>query len=177
MFKNGRIVIIGLVLFMGHYFYTMVYAAETCSRTAIINYQEVLIDNNSTQKGEGLRYYLDKDKVAKQYLDVYQEGLQNKTINAFLGTVGTLLIFSGFLVNESRSRKRTLLIGGASVMAINFLVAKTIEHRNEGNLHRGIEEYNKRNLPRIYFNAVFDEVENYSLNGLKGIGLGITSSF
>jgi hypothetical protein len=36
-------------------------------------------------------------------------------------------------------------------MLLNFFVAKTLEITNEENLNRAIEEYNKRNLPKIYF--------------------------
>ncbi|HLW56607.1 MAG TPA: hypothetical protein VKY27_04425, partial [Bacteriovoracaceae bacterium] len=50
-----------------------VFAAETCSRVAIINYQEVLVDVSSSNRGEGLRFYLEKDEVAKGLLDEYQE--------------------------------------------------------------------------------------------------------
>ena len=153
------------------------FSAETCSRTAVINYQEVLIDNNSSQKGEGLRYYLEKDEIAKKYLDTYQEGLQRKTLNAVIGTIGTLILFSGLLVSDSSSRKRSLLIGGGSIVAINFLVAKTIEHNNENNLRESIEEYNKRNLPRIYFNTMFDNTDKYLGNKLKGFGLSMVKNF
>ena len=45
------------------------WGAETCSRVASINYQEVLIDVSSNNRGEGLRYYLAKDQIAKELLD------------------------------------------------------------------------------------------------------------
>lgn len=127
------------------------FAAESCSRIAIINYQEVLVDTNSTQRGEGLRYHLEKDQVAKSYLDKYQEGSQIKWQNSLLGSVGTGLVLSSFLTNSNGSSKKTLLIGGATLIAINFLVAKTLDSANEKNLTNAIDEYNKRNLPKIYF--------------------------
>lgn len=126
-------------------------AAETCSRVAIINYQEVLVDTNSTQKGEGLRFHLEKDATALSYLDKYQEGTQIKWHNAILGTTGTTLILTALISNASDNNKQSLIIGGASLILINFLVARTLEITNEANLLKAVEEYNKRNLPRIYF--------------------------
>lgn len=127
------------------------YAAEACSRVAIINYQEVLVDTNSTQKGEGLRFHLEKDAKAKENLNKYQEGTQIRWQNSLIGSVGTGLVLTSFLTNSNDSTKRSLLIGGATMIAINFLVAKTLEAGNEKNLINAIEEYNKRNLPKIFF--------------------------
>ncbi len=127
------------------------YAVDTCSRTAVINYQEVLVDTNSTEKGEGLRYHLEKDPVAKSYLDKYQEGTQIRWENAVLGTMGTGLLIGGALAQDSGSRS-PLLIGGIAISIVNFLMAKTFENSNEENLNKAIEEYNKRNMPKIYFN-------------------------
>lgn len=126
-------------------------AVETCSRVAIINYQEVLVDTNSTQKGEGLRYHIEKDKTAKSYLDKYQEGTKLSPVNTVLGTAGTVMMIGGILTNNNSERKQTLLLGGATAMIINFLIAKTFAMTNEDNLTRAIEEYNKRNLPKIYY--------------------------
>ncbi len=128
-----------------------VFAVDTCSRTAIINYQEVLVDTNSTEKGEGLRYHLEKDPIAKNYLDKYQEGTQIRWENAVLGTMGSGMLIAGALTQNSSSRT-PLLIGGVATMIVNFLMAKTFENSNEENLNKAIEEYNKRNLPKIYFN-------------------------
>lgn len=139
------------ILFLFISLINWVSAEETCSRVAVINYQEVLVDTNSTQKGEGLRYHLDKDPVAKSYLDLYQETAKIKWQNAALGTLGTGLIVSSFLINSDEQNKKNLIIGGASILIINFLVAKTLEYANEENLNQAIKEYNKRNLPRIYF--------------------------
>ena len=142
--------IITLVLFLLA-LHNSAYGAEACSRIAIINYQEILVDTNSTQKGEGLRFHLEKDEKAKEYLDKYQEGTGIRWQNSALGSVGTGLVLASFLTNSESSNKRTLLIGGATLIAINFLVAKTLEAGNEKNLINAIEEYNKRNLPKIYF--------------------------
>lgn len=132
-------------------------AAETCSRTAIVNYQEVLVDTNSAQKGDGLRFYLEKDPLAFEYLQKYQKGTRGHWINAGLGTTGTLMVLASFLTTSSNSGKRSLLLAGSSIILINFLMAKTLEHQNEKNLWRAIEEYNSRNLPRIYFSPDGDQ--------------------
>lgn len=126
-------------------------AVETCSRTAIINYQEVLVDTNSNQKGEGLRYYLEKDLISREYLNKYQEGSHLNWYQAVPGSIGTGMILSGIIFSNG-SNKRSFIIGGAALIAVNFLIAKTFEAANEENLQRAIEEYNKRNLPLIHFN-------------------------
>lgn len=125
---------------------------ETCSRTAIVNYQEVLIDTSSNEKGEGLRFYLEKDEIAKKYLDEYQEGTKIGWHNAALGTLGTGSIVASLFTNDDSSKRQGLLIVGAVLIGVNFFVARTLENRNEDNLLKAIEEYNKRNLPKIYFN-------------------------
>lgn len=150
-------------------------AVETCSRIAIINYQEVLVDTNSTEKGEGLRFHLEKDRTAKNYLEKYQEGTKIKWQNAILGTVGTTMMLGGILTNNNSERKQTLLIGGATFMLVNFLVAKTLEATNEQNLIKAIEEYNKRNLPKIYFNP--DQSSDGSLGPGVSFSVNKTWSF
>ncbi|WP_157765591.1 hypothetical protein [Halobacteriovorax marinus] len=131
---------------------TTAHGQETCSRTAVINQQEVLIDSNATQKGEGLRHYLERDKVASEFLEKYQDGTKVQWHNAALGTIGTSMIISSFFVNSSGSNKKTLLIGGITSIIVNFLMARTFEASNERHLNRAILEYNKRNLPQIEFN-------------------------
>ena len=131
----------------------------------MINYQEVLIDTNSTQKGEGLRFHLNKDPVAKEFLDTYQSTSKIKWQNAALGTIGTGLILSSFIVNSSDKNKKSLIVGGASLLIINFLVAKTLDFTNESNLQRAIEEYNKRNLPKIYFLQSKNKIDSIMLAG------------
>lgn len=128
-----------------------VFPVETCSRLAIINHQEVLVDTNSTEKGEGLRFHLEKDPQALSYLDKYQEGTRLRWQNTVLGTLGTTMLIGGALTNDDSDNRKTLLIGGVTLMIINFFVAKTLDTANESNLMKAIEEYNKRNLPKIYF--------------------------
>ncbi len=131
-------------------------AIETCSRTAVINYQDVLVDANSNQKGEGLRYYLEKDAVAREYLDKYQDGTRLKWYQAVPGSVGTGLALAGIL-SPGDNNRRSFIIGGIALIMVNFLVAKTFEAANEENLQKSIEEYNKRNLPIIHFNQGKDQ--------------------
>ncbi len=126
-------------------------ATQICSRLAMVNYQEILVDTSSTQKGEGLRFYLEKDEVAKSYLDQYQDGTRIRWQNAALGTVGTGMIIGGLFVGDGSDAKQALLIGGAAMIIVNFFIARTLEINNEQNLNKAIEEYNKRNLPKIFF--------------------------
>lgn len=140
-----------ILIFICFALHNNAYSAEACSRVAIINYQEVLVDTNSTQKGEGLRFHIEKDEKAEEYLNKYQEGTQIRWQNSLLGSVGTGLVLTSFLTNSTDSTKKSLLIGGATMIAINFLVAKTLAAGNEINLINAVEEYNKRNLPKIFF--------------------------
>ncbi len=137
----------------------MASSAETCSRIAVINHQEVLVDANSSEKGEGLRYHIEKDKSAKEYLDTYQKNSRIIWPSAVLGTTGTAMLLYGFFNSDSED-KNIYLLGGASVMLINFFVAKTLEITNESNLTNAINEYNKRNLPKIYFSPEENRSQN-----------------
>lgn len=153
----------------------LVQANEICSRVAIIDFQEVLVDTNTTQKGEGLRYHLKKDPVARLYLDRYQEGTQIKWYNAITGTVGSALFLSGVMArNASSKNRRTLMLGGIVLIATNFLMAKTSSYSNELNLYKAIEEYNKRNLPRIYFNPIDQKNQE---NALKNLGITLSKTW
>ncbi|MDD4973035.1 MAG: hypothetical protein PHY93_01725 [Bacteriovorax sp.] len=153
-------------------------AVETCSRIAIINYQEILVDSNASEKGEGLRYHLEKDPKALQYLNNYQENSAIRWPNALLGTAGTGLLLFGFFTSDSQDRQ-LYLISGAATILVNFLVARTLEVTNEANLNKAVEEYNKRNLPKIYFNPENNPQGpqgNMSFPGFK-IGLAKNWSF
>lgn len=142
----NKVLVLSLLLFLTSFSSS---AEETCSRTAIINYQEVLVDTDSTKKGEGLRFYLEKDDIAEELLNKYQTGAEHKWHSAALGTIGTGLIISGLFVNSTSNNKSVLYLSGATLLVVNFLMAKTFEKGNEENLIKAVEEYNKRNLPRI----------------------------
>ena len=74
-----------------------IWAAETCSRVATINYQEVLVDVSSSNRGEGIRYYLEKDQIARELLDEYQENLRPTWKGATMSTLGSAMILGGLL--------------------------------------------------------------------------------
>lgn len=144
-------------------------AAETCSRVATINYQEVLVDVSSNNRGEGLRYYLEKDRVATQLLNEYQENNRPSWKTAALSTVGTGMILGGILrtgsgEGESFTNRNVLLVGGVSMIAISYLISRTSQYKNEYLLQNSVDEYNKRNTPKIYLTP---------LDTKKGLGVGV----
>jgi hypothetical protein len=144
-------------------FSTPLYATQICSRVALVNGQEVLVDTISTKKGEGLRYHLAKDEISMNYLDKYQaqQGINWRT--SALGTAGSTLILAGFFTNSSSNNDQRLIVGGIALIMINFLVANTLNYTNEENFNRAIEEYNKRNIPKI----VLKNIANDELKGDK----------
>ncbi len=155
------------------------FSQETCSRIAVVNFQEILVDTSTYNKGEGLRYYLDKDEKAKELLNQYQSKNKLDFSTALLGTVGTGLIVTGLFRPKASETtdplsRETLFLSGISLIFINFLVARTVEYSNESILSNAIDEYNKRNLPKIYF-APFrkfrgsDKFDEY--------GVGISTDF
>lgn len=148
-------------------------ANETCSRVAKINFQEVLVDSSSTKKGEGLRFYLEKDPVAKQHLEEYQRGTGIRWQNAALGTAGTGLMLSTAFMEDKNNNRELFLFGGLTLLLVNFLLAKTTDYYNETNLHKAIAEYNKRNLPKINFRPsekINNRKNDYGVSIEKGWG-------
>jgi hypothetical protein len=162
------------LLLLIFFFNTEVFSQEACSRVAIINYQEVLIDSNTSEKGEGLRFHLEKDPLAKSLLETYQKNSRIIWPSAIIGTAGTGLLLYG-LLNSDAEDQRILLISGSATLLVNFLIARTMEVQNESNLNKSIEEYNKRNLPKIFFNP--EETQGQiNFNSFK-IGLAKAWSF
>lgn len=152
-----------------------VYAEETCSRVATINYQEVLVDVSSKSRGEGLRYYLEKDQVSKSLLDEYQENNRPTWKSAALSTLGTGMMLAGLLrtsdgSSESFTGRNFLLFGGATMITVSYLISKTNQYNNEYLLSKSIEEYNKRNTPKIFFSPTDPK------NGI-GLGIGLGQEF
>lgn len=148
-------------------------AVETCSRVASINYQEVLVDVSNSNKGEGLRYYLQKDEAAKQLLDEYQDNNRSTWKSAATGTFGTGMILAGLLrTNEGQDETLTsrnfLVFGGALFIGVSYLISKTNQYNNEYLLSKSVEEYNKRNTPRIFFSPTGDGT---------GAGFGVGGEF
>ena len=163
MFKTIAFIFLNLTITVG-------YCAETCSRIAIINYQEVLVDAGSNKKGEGLRYYLEKDTNSHKLLDEYQDKNKPTVLGAATSTIGSFMILSGLMqTNESSGiqNKNTLIFGGGILVALSYLTSKTMQYNNEILLKRSVDQYNKRNLPRIYL----------SPGAGKGFGVGITQEF
>ena len=92
-----------------------VFSVETCSRIAIINYQEVLVDSNTSEKGEGLRFHLEKDPAALEYLNIYQKKSAVKWPSAVLGPAGTGLLLYGFFNSDSEDRRLYIISGTATI--------------------------------------------------------------
>ena len=163
MFKTITFILVNLII-------SISYSAETCSRIAIINYQEVLVDAGSNKKGEGLRYYLEKDTNSQKLLDEYQERNKPTVLGAATSTLGSFMILSGLMqTNESSGiqNKNTLIFGGGILVALSYLTSKTMQYNNEVLLKRSVDQYNKRNLPRIYL----------SPGDGTGFGVGVTQEF
>lgn len=151
-----------------------VFAAETCSRVATINYQEVLVDVSGNNRGEGLRYYLEKDKVAKELLDEYQENNRPTWRGAAVSSLGIGMMVGSFVTNGGDGKgilgREFLLFGGISLIGVSYLISKTQSYNNEYLLLKSVEEYNKRNTPRIFFSPTDPK------NGL-GMGVGVGQEF
>jgi hypothetical protein len=161
------------VLFLSALISFQIGAAETCSRVASINYQEVLVDVSSSNRGEGLRYYLQKDEIAKELLDEYQENNRPTWKGAAMSTLGTVMILAGLLrttsgEEETFTGKTALLFGGVTLISVSYLISKTKQYNNEYLLTKSVEEYNKRNTPKIFL-APSDD--------LKGLGIGVGQEF
>jgi hypothetical protein len=151
------------------------FGAETCSRVATINYQEVLVDVSSNNRGEGLRYYLEKDQVSKSLLDEYQKNQNPTWKSAAASTAGTAMILAGILRpnsgdNEVVTSKNFLILGGLGLIAVSYAVTRSGQSENEALLERSVEEYNKRNTPKIFFSPTDPK------NGL-GMGMGVSREF
>lgn len=153
--------------------FPLCWAAETCSRVATINYQEVLVDVSSSNRGEGLRYYLQKDQVAKELLDEYQVSNRPTWKNAALSTLGSAMILGGLLrtndgENETFTSRNFLVFGGITLIGVSYLITLTNQYNNEYLLLKSVEEYNKRNTPRIMLSPTDDG---------KGVGIGVGQEF
>ena len=131
------------------------YGKEACGRTATISGQEVLVDISLSSKGEGLRPYLAKDAVAHSYLEQYQKTGFSQNKSALFGSAAIGLIAGGALAPQDSHwgpfGRQDFIIIGATLLAVNYLVSRAIATKNEKLLHNSINEYNKRNYPKIYF--------------------------
>lgn len=162
-----------ILLFLSALFSVHIWAAETCSRVAIINYQEVLVDVSTSNRGEGLRYYLEKDQIAKELLDEYRDNNRPTWKSAAMSTLGSAMILGSLLrtnagENEILTSRNFLLFGGATLIGVSYLISKTNQVNNEYLLEKSVEEYNKRNTPKIFFSPTDDG---------KGLGFGVGQEF
>lgn len=149
-------------------------ANETCSRVATINYQKVLVDAGSNKQGEGLRFYLEKDPISTKLLNNYQKENKPTIFAASASTAGSLMILAGLLQTNNVpgiQNSNTLIYGGGVLVALSYLTSKTIQYSNEKILKEAVDQYNKRNTPRIYFSPYRDN------NGSSGVGFGIQREF
>ena len=159
------------------------YGQQACGRTAVINNQPVLVDISSASKGEGLRPYLDKDAIAKSYLDQYQTNNLSPNQSAIIGSVAIGLVLGGATMpqrgNEGPLKAGTLIAAGLSLLAVNFLVVQGLEFKNENLLRKSIDEYNKRNRPKIYFLPYENRWSYFSGGKQREFGLiaGLQASF
>lgn len=161
------------ILLLSIFFPSLLLAVETCSRVATINYQEVLVDVSSSNRGEGLRYYLQKDKVAEELLNEYQRNNRPTWKSAAMSTFGTAMILGGILrtgdgESETLTSKNFLLFGGITLIGVSYLISRTNQYNNEYLLLKSVEEYNKRNTPKIYLSPSSDG---------KGMGVGFGQEF
>ncbi|TDJ08990.1 MAG: hypothetical protein E2O68_01135 [Deltaproteobacteria bacterium] len=129
-------------------------ANDVCSRICMVNDQEILIDLNTNQKGEGLRNYLEKDSVASMYLEKYQKNNEFHWTDAALGTAGAVMVGVGLLANLETKQKTAVAVSGAVLIVANFVIGYSLKNANEKNLERAIEEYNKRNEPKIFMSPL-----------------------
>ncbi|MCB9094565.1 MAG: hypothetical protein H6621_05800 [Halobacteriovoraceae bacterium] len=152
-------------------------ATESCSRVAYVNYQEILVDSSSSVRGDGLKFYLNRDPIAREYLKIYQEKSKPSLQSAILSTVGVGMILVGGLSdndNNGLANKNFLISTGISLIVINYLVSKTMRYHNEYNLQKAVDEYNKRNRPKIFFSPFADNSGNKSS---VGINFGYSQDF
>jgi hypothetical protein len=161
------------------FFSVNAFCADTCSRVAVINHQEILVDPSSSAKGEGLANYLEKDKVATSYFNEYRDGNALSLKSAAVSTLGTIMIIYGAFQNSENEdessnlleKKETFIVGGATLIFLSYLFSTTYQFNNEKKLDTAVKEYNKRNNPKIYFSPYFD------VKGNNGIGLGMSKEF
>lgn len=148
-------------------------AIETCSRTAYVNYQKVIIDSSTSNKGEGLRYYLAKDEKALELLNTYQLKNKPSTTSTFFSSLGGSMVLAGLVYSSfstNRNTSNSLLFGGLAVVGLNFFYTRIKQYQSEPYLEQSIKEYNKRNTPKIFFSPTMspDKV---------GIGVGAVQEF
>jgi hypothetical protein len=141
-------------------------ARDMCSRIAIINHQEVIIDTGPRFKGEGLRYYLSKDEQSLELLNKYQENQRPSSSLSFLSTTGSIFIIGG-LAQTDNNNSSTLITTGLFLSIVSILFTKTMLYDNEKLLKKSVDQYNRSNYPKIYFAPALDNYNQPSSIGLQ----------
>jgi hypothetical protein len=90
-----------------------------------------------------------------------------------MSTLGTAMMIGGLMrTNEGDTETLTsrnfLIFGGMTMIGVSYLISKTNQVTNEYLLSKSIEEYNKRNTPKIFFSPTNDG---------KGLGFGVGQEF
>lgn len=155
-----------------------VFANQTCSRLAIVDERNVLVDSSSLCKGEGLRPYLSKDPIALSYLDQYQEGLKTNWFRAGMSMFGSSLILAGILTGSPTKKglanKDVLIYSGIGLLGLSYILTRTHQAQNEEYLNKSILEYNLRNWPKIEFSPLLEKSQSaYHL----GLGIQLSQNF
>jgi len=70
--------------------------------------------------------------------------------------------------NEEFTSRNFLILGGVTLIGVSYLISKTNQYTNEYLLLKSVEEYNKRNTPRIFFSPTGDG---------SGLGIGVGQEF
>jgi len=124
-------------------------SAPTCSRKAIFNNKEILIDGYTGARGSGLNKIMRSNPKALKHLSIYQNANDIQTFNLLSGTISTTSLITGLLYTGDRDNKNNFILFGGIVALINFLTTKTIQFYNERELTLAIEEYNKTSVHQI----------------------------
>ena len=95
--------------------------------------------------------------------DEYQEKSKPTILGASASTLGSLLILSGLIKtgeNENSANTNRFLLAGSALIATSYLISKTIQFQNEKILEKAVNEYNKRNDPKILITPQYRQDNN-----------------
>ena len=141
--------LITMVLYLVTSFVYAQSGTPTCSRKAIHDNREILIDGYTGIKGSGLNDLMKNHQKAMQHLQRYQNSGEIRTFNLLSGTISTASILTGLLYTGDKTNKSNFLFFGGIVALVNFLTTKTVEFYNERELALAIDEYNKTSEAKI----------------------------
>lgn len=138
-----------------------------------MNYQKIIVDTSSRNKGEGLRFYLSKDAKALSYLDEYQEKNKATGTSTFFNSLGGTVVLSGLVYSsftDDKNKSNSLIYAGLAIVGLNFFYTRIKQYNSEPYLEKAIREYNKRNTPKIFFSPTISA-------GQTGLGVGAYQEF